>query len=235
VTYLYLPSVRDRYRCVRLDLVMSYLYHCGVSRRAPWVNVTTHEGSGWIRTGPSTAIPSVFLATVDDPAQPFICNLEVRTRAGRRPEVVRLDLEIRNLADPGGISTEGLRQVQVAKALTLALTKATQRVSDEGDGLFRLPGDPTGTSWGGDHVARPVRGAPVTEEFLQLVAHTYRSAVASGSRSPVGDLGRELGGSRSTAGRWVVQARKAGFLRPAIGRTSGEVAPTVRAKKGKNQ
>ncbi len=189
-----------------------------------------------IRTGPTTAIPSLFSAWVDDPQQPFVLEMEVRTIAGRRPEVVKLLLEARTASDRvAGIRTESIRGVQVSKALKLALATATMKISDLGDGLFRLEGGVPDVVRGGGSVARPVRGTPVTEDFLRLVAETYRFAVASGSRRPVADVGRRLGGSRSTAGRWVLQSRSAGFLRPAIGRTAGEAAPKVRSTKGERQ
>ncbi len=214
---------------------MPHLYHCGVPRRQPLVEVTPLSGAMPIRTGPATAIPSLFTAFVDDPAQPLLVQMKVKTIAGQRPEVSELHLESRGRIDAEGLTTAGLRRVRIAQALKLALAKAAVRVSDDGDGLFRLTEYPQGAAWGGEPVTRPVRGEPVTEEFLQLVAKTYRAAVASGSRSPVEDVREQLGGSRSTAGRWVVQARKAGVLRPAIGRKSGEAAPKVRKKKGQKR
>jgi hypothetical protein len=214
---------------------MPYLYHWGVPRRQPLVEVTPLSGAMPIRTGPTTAIPSLFTAFVDDPVQPLLVQMKVKTVAGQRPEVSELHLESRGRVNAEGLTTAGLRRVRIAQALKLALAKATVRVSDEGDGLLKLTEDPRGTAWRGEPVARPVRGEPVTEEFLGLVAKTYRAAVASGSRSPVEDLRQQIGGSRSTAGRWVVQARKAGVLRPAIGRKSGEVAPKVRAKRGQKE
>jgi hypothetical protein len=197
----------------------------------PWVHVEDDERTIPIRTGPSTAIRSVFRAVVDDPSQPFILEFTVRTVAGRRPEVTDLNLGLRDPAPPGGVTTEGLRKVQIAKALTLALAKATRRVADSDGGLFRLEDDAPGTARGDDQVARPVRGQPVKEEFLRQVADTYRKAVARGSHRPVGELGEQLGGSRSTAGRWVVQARRAGLLGAAVGRTAGEAPPKSLAKK----
>jgi hypothetical protein len=183
-----------------------------------------------VRTGPSTAIPNLFRAVVDDPAQPFVLQFKVQTTAGRRPEVVELLLETRDPTSPGGVTTEGLRRVHIAKALTLALAKATRRASEVSDGLFGLSDHDPGSSWTDEPVARPVRGEPVTEAFLGMVADTYRKAVASGSRRPVGELGEQLGGSRSTAGRWVVQARRAGLLGAAVGRVAGE-APPRRSKR----
>ena len=153
---------------------MPGLYHCPVAPRTPTVLITRDKRSGWIRTSSSTAIPTVFQAFVDDPIQPFTLDLEVRTRGGRRPEVTNLVLEVRNLSDSRPITTEALREVQVASALKLALARATKAVVDQGDGTFTFPDDTSGAAWGGRQVARPVRGVPMTDEFLKRVADTYR-------------------------------------------------------------
>jgi hypothetical protein len=203
-----------------------------MGRRPPSVQTWPKDRASWVRTSPTSAIPTKFGAFIDDPAQPFTVELEVVTTGGRRPEVTEMTLGVRNLSTAGvPISTENLRHVHVAAALTLALTGATEKVIDNGDGTFTLPDDTTGTSWPADHVTRPVRGTTMSPEFLQIVATTYRAAVASGSRSPVGDLSIQLGTSRSTAGRWVVAARKAGLLGKAIGRTAGEDLPARRRKR----
>jgi hypothetical protein len=202
-----------------------------MSPRAASVLVTPLGGSNPIRTGPGTAIPSHFTAMVDDPAQPFLLELVVKTVAGRRPEVVEMRMSVRDLTAPdGGVTTEKMRPVKVAKALTMALAQATRRIHDDGSGMFRPVDELPVMGWSTDEVAKPVRGAAISDEFLKLVASTYRTAVASGSRSPVLDLQTHLGGSRATAGRWVVQARKAGFLRPTVGTRPGEITPKARSR-----
>jgi hypothetical protein len=193
--------------------------------REPWVDVDPVDRSRPVRTGPTTAIPSLFRAVVDDPAQPYLLQCKVQTLPGRRPEIVELLLEPRSPETGGGVTTEGLRRVHLAQALTLALAKASRRASEVSDGLFALDDRDGATAGFDDAVARPVRGRPVSDAFLRQVADTYRKAVASGSHRPVGDLGEQLGGSRSTAGRWVVQARRAGFLGVAVDRTAGEAPP----------
>jgi hypothetical protein len=195
-----------------------------MSPRLVSVQTWPKERTSWIRTSSTTAIPTRFGAVVDDPSQPFTVEFEVLTRDGRRPEVTELVLSVRDTSAAESITTESLRQVQVAGALTLAIAKVTIKVVDNGDGTFLLPDDTTGSTSGDEAVPRPVRGTSMTPEFLKLVAETYRAAVASGSRSPVEDLRRELGASRSTAGRWVLRARKDGYLREAIGRIAGESA-----------
>jgi hypothetical protein len=184
--------------------------------RDAYVHVTTLERDPTVRTGPATAIPSSFSAEIDDPEQPYVLDLRVRTIAGRRPEVVELRLELRSPHKPGGIATEGLRGVHIAKALQMAVTRAVEPIETEDEGVA---------------ATKPLRGVPVSKEFLGQVASIYRSAVAGGSRAPVVEVARQLGGSRPTAGRWVLQARKAGVLKPAIGTRAGESVP--RAKRSR--
>jgi hypothetical protein len=205
-----------------------------MSPRPISVQTWPKERTGWIRTSSTTAIPTRFGAAISDPAQPFDLELEVVTRGGRRPEVTDLIISARQ---PGGnpVTTESLRRIHLASALKLVLTRATQKVIDNGDDTFSFPDDTSGAAWGGPQVSRPIRGTPMTEDFMMLVAETYRAAVASGSRSPVEDLRRELGASRSTAGRWIVAARKAGHLRQAVGRTAGEIPPEPSKRRGKSK
>lgn len=174
-----------------------------------YVQVTPlQEGSGLEK---AEVVPPLFLAEVDDPAQRYVLHLKVRTVAGRKPEVVELGLEARATPDADRITTEGLRGVHVAKALELAVNRARQDIGDR-----RTPKAP---------LARPQRGVPISHTFLQQVTDIYRAAVAAGSRSPVNQVAEQLGTSRSTAGRWVVQARRAKLLRPAMGTRAGEAMP----------
>jgi hypothetical protein len=185
----------------------------------PYVHITTLNESALIRAGASAAIPPLFTAEIDDPAQPYSLELRVRTVQGRKPEVIELLLAARGDDVESRITTEGLRGVHLAKALDLALSKALR--VDESDAPKSSP-----------DARRPKRGVAVSDEFLQRVADIYRSAVAGGSRSPVNEVALQLGSSRSTAGRWVVQARRANILRAAMGTRAGEsTEPRSHSKK----
>jgi len=60
------------------------------------------------------------------------------------------------------------------------------------------------------------------DAFLRRVAEIYRAALAAGLPTQE-EIERQLGPvSGSTARRWVMQARLAGFLGPALGRKAGE-------------
>jgi hypothetical protein len=65
------------------------------------------------------------------------------------------------------------------------------------------------------------RGVRLSDDFLQKVALAYRTAVAEG-RPPTQAVADEVPGSRSSAGRWVFEARKRGFLGATTRRQAGE-------------
>lgn len=111
---------------------------------------------------------------------------------------------------------------------------ATRRVLDENFDEIRVSGaeleEAVGTlqehfarrAWPATQVQRRRR---VTPELLAKVAEVYRAAYSAG-QSPTQAVAETFEVSHSTAGRWVVEARKAGTLGPAIGPTAGE-APTA--------
>jgi hypothetical protein len=197
--------------------------------RDAYVHISNHNSAARVRTGPTTALPSLFTAEVDDPGQPYLLELRVRTVQGRRPEVIELRLEIRNPKKGAGITTQGLREVHVARALEVAVTAAIEQ-SDGGEDPGS-PHDDRRTDSPPKRVSKPLRGIPVGADFLQQVSDIYRAAVASGSRAPVVAVSEELGGSRATAGRWVLQARRAGLLRPSLGTKAGEAAVPARRRR----
>ena len=67
--------------------------------------------------------------------------------------------------------------------------------------------------------------AAVTDEHLAEVAKVYREAAAAG-QPPTQAVAIHFERARSTAGRWVVQARQAGHLRPARGDRQAGEAPS---------
>ncbi|MGH2975582.1 MAG: hypothetical protein ACRDLL_12035 [Solirubrobacterales bacterium] len=67
----------------------------------------------------------------------------------------------------------------------------------------------------------PGRGSAVTDDHLSRVAAVYRTAVEQGD-PPTQTVADAMYAARSTAGRWVVEARKRGFLGPATKGRAGE-------------
>lgn len=175
------------------------------------------------------AIPTIFEAQVYDPASPVNIVIEVRTRAGRPPEITDLRLTWHDLRRPTGITPAELRRVRLGGALQLALAAVREEREDRDDGLFRVAGTEDGVYYAGPQPA-PARGKPVSDDRLREVARLYRELVATGSRKPTQDIADQYHWSRSTVGRWLVEARRKGFLGPAVGTKAG-VAPR---KKGTN-
>lgn len=182
---------------------------------------------------PDRWVPSRFRAVLDVPGQPYRAALDVRVTE-RGAEVMELGLGVRDWGGQGGIGTEGLRKVRVAELLRLAVDAATQSMGGEPQHgrseLFRMPGDPEG-EWRGSYAVAPGgfpdsqppgRGRQTPDEHLRRVAAVYREALRLAMRDPVGHVARTIPGSRSSAGRWVLQARRRGYLGPARGPTAGE-------------
>lgn len=67
----------------------------------------------------------------------------------------------------------------------------------------------------------PQRRRRLTRELLEQVAETYRQAYAAGD-PPTQAVSAKFTVSHSTAGRWVVEARRRGALGPANGTSAGE-------------
>jgi len=77
----------------------------------------------------------------------------------------------------------------------------------------------------------PRRGKAVSDDELRRVAAIYRTAVAR-RQPPTKTVATEMHVARSTAGRWVVEARKRGFLGPAPPPgLAGELEPSTTRRK----
>jgi hypothetical protein len=65
------------------------------------------------------------------------------------------------------------------------------------------------------------RGVRLTDEILERVASVYRAALKAGA-PPTDAVKTAFDIPRSTAGRWVAETRRRGFLGPATPRRAGE-------------
>jgi len=181
-----------------------------------------------VALGARWQIPSVFCADIDLPALGASLVVEVRTRAGRAPEITEAQLRWHDLTKGPGLTPTTWRAVRLGEALDLALQAARGVREDLGGGLFRLPGSPPGMFYGGA-TAAPRRGVPIDDAHLRRIAEMYRDLVTAGSRAPTQDIAEALNYSRSTVGRWLVEARRRGLLGPAVGTRAG-VAPKPRRR-----
>lgn len=123
-----------------------------------------------------------------------------------------------------GEKLDGTLRVPLNYFVRLAIAHAARRLPD------KLPPSPSRRgdwrAWwerlGNPPVPFERRKRAVDDKLLRSVADLYREALAKGLRNPVDYVKAELDPvSRSTAGRWVMEARKRGHLGPARPRIAG--------------
>jgi hypothetical protein len=139
----------------------------------------------------------------------------------------------------GPVTGETLRHLPIARLTKLATDQVALRLVSDEDGSVRAVsahppedlavGEERRVEIAGEvdaNFARqtksPRRRGPLREEDLKRVAEVYRGAIARG-RPPTKTVAGELGVARSTAGRWVAEARRRGVLGRAKPRVAGEI------------
>lgn len=167
------------------------------------------------------AVPTWFHALWRSPKMPYVITMEITTMA-REPEINRVNVE-RTLPTVGEPITGGLlRDLPLGRMLRAALEVAARPLEEvHGEevpgGAFRVPGvTPPGSAEVGNRPQLPGRGRSMDRDTLAAVASVYLAAQREG-RAPTQAVADVFGTSRSSAGRVVVQARRAGLLPPARG------------------
>ena len=133
-------------------------------------------------------------------------------------------LTLEPLEEDGHITTDMLRKVKVDALMRSAITEAMRPAGDLGR-------EETATSANRDAfyeryrrgARRPRRGSPVTDQNLRQVADLYRAAFRRGD-PPTQTVADEMHIARSTAARWVAQARERDLLGPAMQGKAGEAS-----------
>jgi hypothetical protein len=178
---------------------------------------------GWIRSTEARAFPSRFYVQTEldgykvtmlaevGPRGPGATHVAVRQPAGR---------------DGPPVSMTVLRRVAVDHFLSEAVDRLSRpAVADDSEpGAFRVEG--VAGLWHGPVPRLSGRGSQTTDTRLQRVAEVYLDAVAAG-KPPVKEVTNQLHFSRSTAGRLVGQARKAGLLAPTTRGRRGTLADLI--------
>ena len=181
------------------------------------------ERTGWIRTG-DFAVPSRFRASAS------VDGFDVRLLVvvgERGPGAIEVTIEQLDGAQGEPVTHRVLRKLTIDQIVRDALRQLSRpAISAESEtgipGTFRVEGDDPASVWGGRPVPEPGRGKRTDAARLARVAGIYREAVSAG-RPPVKAIAELLPSSRSTAGRLVGQARKAGLLsETARGRTGAD-------------
>jgi hypothetical protein len=202
----------------------------------PSFSITPHSFPDFPEAWPAVVlgeftVPRTFTATGRH--QDFTIELEVEVDDRGRPHCRRLAVSA--TGDGSDVTGDTLRRLPVAKLVGEATTEAalsqkTPRVKDpRGVTLDSCTAGPLTSNERSDFYGRfaqgarrPHRGSPVTDENLRQVADLYRAALERGD-PPTKTIGLELHIGRSTAARWVAEARKRGLLGPALRGRAGEV------------
>lgn len=139
----------------------------------------------------------MIVAIATGPGLPFDVEIEAELEGTR--------MVVRSIRTPRGeITSEALRQVPVARILSLGVVSLVGTMNLAGRNLQ----------------AAKVEGP--TEKTLKLVARIYRLAYLGGEK-PTQAVANLLDVPRSTAARWVQHSRREGFLGPAEERKAGQL------------
>lgn len=149
----------------------------------------------------------------DDELLPFDGDAVLRFQHGRL-EVASLTL--RQVSDGPPIRGDRLRQIH--RVLIQTVLHILQPIPLLKPG----PGLPLLSVFAGWKDVKTIIADGPTEEALQLVATAYRFSYVAGDPAPAKFVQSLLGIPRSTAGRWIMLARKRGFLGPTEERKAGE-------------
>src|SRR5581483_2368854 len=186
------------------------------------LRVSIFRNANWVSIGDRYVLPDFFYVWVDDPAIPaFRLSFSVSDDGLVRCNSAHVD---RRKGEPSLTSAQ-LRAIPIDRiqreAEALAVGEVFQdeagewisRHSGLGDlvdvGAFRKAFDLAALS------RRPRQGRRLSDEHFQEVARIYREANAR-SEPPTAALTKApLYASPPTAGRWVMEARRRGFLGPA--------------------
>lgn len=149
-------------------------------------------------------------------------TLEVATDDHGATRCVRLEL---HAPEDGSIVTEVLRAVPVGRLVHLGTTSQLLRCTElTGGGVKIEPADAEEQRQFYQRYSRARRarqGTPLTDDTLAQVATVYRAA-ASRTNRPTETVAETMNVARSTAARWVANARERGLLGPAIRGRAGE-------------
>lgn len=173
------------------------------------------EGPAMARSDYRYSLPRTFEALIDKPGFPR-CQLRIEiTRTG--PTCLRLVLS--------GSLEERLTATRIRIPLREFVEDATEIVATAGaydQQGKRVDPEMVMSDLAAAALPLPQPGKRLPDETLTLAAEVYRDAVRHG----VGATDAVFDAfpiSRSTAGRWIVEARRRGFLGPAIPGVAGEL------------
>ena len=165
------------------------------------------------------AVPRQFCSTVRDDDLSLELEVDIEM-VGDDPHCRRL--EVRAL-DGSEITGATLRRIPVARLIGILLANAAWKVTGPATFQTGMLDSERAEFYEryASNVRRPRRGSPVSDDHLGRVAELYRAALERGD-PPTQTIADEMHAARSTAARWVAQARERGHLGPSLPGRAGE-------------
>lgn len=191
------------------------------------IYVYPDKNATWIRTGPDTAVPSIFEAQLHVSEPELTINMKIMVGPGGRILIREFGLSPKDLGST--ITARLLRKVPVDRLSRAALDHVSLKVVPRPDihsSAFQLESDPPDQAWVSPEPIRG-RGREVAPDRVGRAAQIYLEALAAGSRKPAEVVAEQLHYSRATAARDIRAARERGLL-PSPGAASadaGKVSP----------
>jgi hypothetical protein len=182
----------------------------------PWTLVPLPDGF---------AVPQHFTAEGET-----VC-LEVEVGADGNPYCRTLEVRA---PEGASVTADSLRRIAVGRLVRQAVAAAARKytpVEEGGEPVFQFVSTPPEEAvavYERDVKSprRPRRGSPITDENLHQVAELYRAALERGD-PPTQTVADQMEVPRSTAARWVAEARKRNLLGPALRGRAGERGETT--------
>jgi hypothetical protein len=188
-------------------------------------------GAAYHRYGEQFALPLRYVVVVDQEDRDARLELDVEVNAAGETECARLQMFRRAGGRP--IDGTGMRDFPIATILKQSRELAAvqyvliARGSTKNYQMFDSQNVEPGSlgeleqAYAGATKRSPRQGKQLTIGDLRRVADLYREAIQLG-HPPKKYVAQKEHVAESTAGRWFVQARKAGFLAPARRGVAGE-------------
>jgi hypothetical protein len=155
-----------------------------------------------VDVGGDLHVPERFTATDNPPDLPYEIEMTIALDGD---QLVCESLTCRRREGGEPVTSEGMRQVPVARFLFHAAAAVVRDIGGGGGQLWSAVGPPPDPSTG------------PTDDVLTYVAKLYAFAVLCG-QAPTKIVAENIGLPKSTAAYWVSQARKRGLLTVAAPR-----------------
>lgn len=213
---------------VAVSVTRPYRVHVTTSPDDPQVRAIypfPDQRAGWVRTGPETAVPTLFEVQLHLADPELTVFMKVKVGAGGKALVREFGVSPKDLQ--ATVTTRMLRKIPVDRLLRLSLDAVSMQVVGRPDihpNAFQWKGDFEDRAWVSPPPAEG-RGREVSPDRVARAAEIYLQALAAGSRKPAEVVAEQLQYSRATAARDIRAARDRGLLPPVGGETQGKLTP----------